>query len=225
MDIIDKNLSRIIKIKLCTNDINTIDDIEDISIQDINLMQRKLNIDLTEITKLKNLKNLSLKFFEITDNVIESINKLEFIENIEFSMCNFKTKKMLKNLKSVTIYSCTNFNLDLLKLNSSIEELEILHSGIIKIDELEKYQNLKMLNLSDCNIISIPKISKFEHLEELFLNNVEIQYYIDISNMKNLRFISLNGSKVENKKDYIKKLYEQKPNIILEFKEDNLPIE
>ena len=72
--IIDKNLSRIIKIKMCTNNLNSLEEIEDISIQDINLMQNKLNIDLTEIIKLKNLKNISLKFFEITDEIIEAIN-------------------------------------------------------------------------------------------------------------------------------------------------------
>ena len=102
--IIDKNLSRIIKIKMCTSDINDIEDIEDISIQDINLMQNKLNIDLTEIEKLKNLKRISLKFFEITNEIIKAINKLEYLETIEFSMCIFKNKEALsKKLKSIVI--------------------------------------------------------------------------------------------------------------------------
>ena len=225
-NIIDKNLSRIIKVKLCTSDINSLDEIEDISIQDINLMQRKLNIDLTEIVKLKKLKDLSLKFFEITDSVIESINQLEFIERIEFSMCVFKTtKKLTRALKSTTIYNCENFNINMLNTNISLEELEIIHSGIVKVNELEVFKNLKILKLSDCNIISIPKISSFEHLEALFLNNTEIHYDIDISSMKKLDFISLSGSKVGNKNEYMKKLYKQKINLIIEFEENNLPIE
>ena len=224
MNIIEKNLSRIIKVNLCGDDINDIEDIEEICIQDINLMQRKLNIDLTEITKLKNVKNLSLKFFDITDDVIKSINKLNFIEKIDFSMCNFKsTTKIIKDLKSITIYNCENFDINLLDLDNSLEELEIIHSGIIKINELEKFINLKILRLSDCNIISIPKISSFENLEKLFINNTEIQYDIDISNMKNLVYISLNGSKVNNKEEYVKKLLRQKIKLDVEFEEDNLP--
>ena len=56
--IIDKNLSRIIKVKMWTSNLSSIEEIEDISIQDINLMQNKLNINLREIVKLKNLKNI-----------------------------------------------------------------------------------------------------------------------------------------------------------------------
>ena len=101
--IIDKNLSRIIKVKMCTNSLNNIEEIEDISIQDINLMQNKLNIDLTEIVKLKNLKSLSLKFFDITDEIIEAINQLNAMENIEFSMCIAKIYvRSLRNLFIIT---------------------------------------------------------------------------------------------------------------------------
>lgn len=224
--IIDKNLSRIIKVKMCVNGLNNIEEIEDISIQDINLMQKKLNIDLTEIVKMKNLKNISLKFFEITDEVLDSINQLEFIEKIEFSMCIFKTKKALsKNFKSVTIYNCQNFELDMLDENTTLEELQLIHSGIIDISKLSIFKDLKYLKLSDCNVISIPKISLLGKLEQLYLNNIEIPYDIDITKIPNLRFISLSGSNVPNKEEYIQKLYKQNKELVIEFEENNLPIE
>lgn len=224
--ILDKNLSRIIKIKICASELESIDEIEDFCIQDINLMQRKLNIDLTEIVKIKNLKNLSLKFFEITDSVIESINQLEFIERIEFSMCKFKNKnKLFRNLKSLTVYNCEDFNINMIDTNIPLEELEIIHSGTVRVNELEVFKNLKKLKLSDCSIISIPNISSFEYLEELYLNNTDIQYEIDITNMKNLKYISLNGSSIGNKEEYVKKLYKQNINLAIEFEDDNLPID
>lgn len=224
--IIDKNLSRIIKVKMCTNSLNNIEEIEDISIQDINLMQNKLNIDLTEIVKLKNLKSISLKFFDITDEIIEAINQLNAMENIEFSMCRFKTKKKLsRNIKSVIIYNCQDFELDIVNENINLEELQLVHSGMMDVAKLSIFKNIKYLKLSDCSVISIPKISGLENLEKLYLNNIELPYDIDITRMLNLKFISLNGSNVANKEDYIQKLYNQNNKLVVEFKENNLPIE
>lgn len=225
-EIIDKNLSRIIKVKMCTNDFNSIEEIEDISIQDINLMQNKLNIDLTEIVKLKNLKNISLKFFEITDEIVEAINKLKKIETIEFSMCIFKTKKILSSqLKSVIIYNCQDFELEMLEGNTNLEEIQLIHSGMVDVNNITKFKNLKFLKIAHCNVISIPNISMLENLEQLYLNHIEITYDIDISRMSNLKFISLSGSNVSNKERYIEKLYKQNEKLKVEFEKNDLPIE
>lgn len=223
--IIDKNLSRIIKIKMCTSDINDIEDIEDISIQDINLMQNRLNIDLTEIVKLKNLKRISLKFFEITNEIINAINKLEYLETIEFSMCIFKNKEVLsKKLKSIVILNCQDFNIDMLRENTSIEELQLIHSGIVDIANISNFKNLKYLKIAHCSAISIPSIATLEYLERLYLNHIEIPYDINISKMSNLKFISLSGSNVQNREMYIKKLYDQNKELIVEFEENDKPI-
>ena len=224
--IIDKNLSRIIKLKMCTSDINNIEDIEDLSIQDVNLMQNRLNINLTEIKKLKKLKSVSLKFFEITDDIIEAINELKYLEHIEFSMCIFKNKEMiLGNLKSIIIYNCQNFAIDMLKENTIIEELQIIHSGIINISDLSKFKSIKYLKIAHCSAISIPSISILENLEQLYLNHLEIPYDIDISKMKKLKLISLSGSNVPNKDKYIQKLSSQNKELTVIFEENDLPIE
>lgn len=224
--IIDKNLSRIIKIKMCTSDINDIEDIEDISIQDINLMQNKLNIDLKEIVKLKNLKSVSLKFFEITDEVVQAINQLQYLETIEFSMCIFKNKEVLhKNIKSVIIVNCQDFKIGMLNANTTLEELQLVHSGIVDIVDISNFKNLKYLKIAHCSVISVPSITKLEYLERLYLNHIEIPYDIDISKMSNLKFISLSGSNVLNKEMYAKNLYDQNKEIIIEFEENDKPIE
>jgi len=223
--IIDKNLSRIIKLKMCTDNINNIEEIHEISIQDINLMENRLNIDLIEISKLKGLKKVSLKFFEITDDIIESIDTLEFLETIEFSMCIFKNiKGFSTKLKSIIIYNCQDFNINMLDDNKNLEELQLFHSGIIDIAKLKKFTDLKYLKIAHCNVISIPNISVLENLEQIYLNHVEIPYDIDISNMRNLKFISLSGSNVTNKERYIENLKNQNNKLEIEFKENDLPI-
>jgi len=43
--------------------------------------------------------------------------------------------------------------------------------------------------------------------------------------MNNLKLISLNGSKFINKESYIQNLKEIKPNLVIEDRDDDLPIE
>lgn len=224
--ILDKNLLRIIKIKMSTENINDIDSIEDISIQDMNLAQKKLNIDLTEIVKLKNLKSISLKFFEITDEIVEAINQLKSLKIVEFSMCPFKTKKELnKNLKSIIVYNCQDFDTNIIKNNIVLEELQIIHSGMIDIADIILFKRLRYLKLAHCNVISLQSLVNFENLERLYLNHVELYYDLNISPMRNLKFISLSGSNVQDKEKYIENIYEQNKMIEIEFLENDLPIE
>ena len=224
--IIDKNLEKIIKLKMSTSNIKAIDEIKDISIQNINLTLNRLNIDLTEIKKLKNLKSLSLKFFEITDDIIEAINELKYVEYIDFATCIFKTKKMLLgNLKSIIIDNCQNFTIKMFEKYSVIEELQIIHSGIINISDLSEFQSLKYLKIAYCSAISIPRINILENLEQLYLNHLDIPYDMDISKMKKLKLISLSGSNVSNKELYIKKLLNQNNELTIIFEENDLPID
>lgn len=221
----DKNLLRILKIKLSTGNQKNIEDIDELDIQDVNFMQ-KLNIDLKEIIKLKNLKRLSLKFFDITDDVIDALNQLQFIESIEFYMCVFKTTKQInRNIKNLLIYNCNDINIKIISNPIYLENLEIVHSGLVDIKEISIYKKLKLIRISNCNIISIPSLSYFEELEYIYINEVQLMYSFDITKMKNLKLISLNGSEVNNKEEYISQLKNQNSSIEILFRDNNLPIE
>jgi len=222
----NQNLLRILKLKLCTTPAKKYTDIESIDISNKNLMGNNLDIDLTEIIKLSNLKTVSLKFFKITDDVIDSINKLEKLYKIEFYMCEFKTKRTLnKKIIDITIYCCKDFSKEILDKSTNIEKLELTNSGLVDMNDLQIFKDLKLIKIRDCSLISLPKISSLDKLEYIYLNNLDIQYDFDISKMNNLKLISLNGSKFINKESYIQNLKEIKPNLVIEDRDDDLPIE
>lgn len=222
----DKNLSREIKLKLCTTSAKSSKEIEEINLTNINFLGNVLNIDLKEIVELEELKSLSLKFFDITDEVIDSINKLKKLNKLEFYMCEFKTTKALNpNINDLTFYCCNKLQKDIFKNNTTMERLELTKSGTLDFNNLELYQNLKVLKVRDCSVISLPNISKLTNLESIYLNNTELQDDFDIKKMKKLKYISFNGSKTPNKELYIHNLQEQNENIKIEWQEDDLPIE
>ena len=141
-------------------------------------------------------------------------------------MCTFKTKKELnKNLKSIIIYNCQEFDTNIIKNDIMLEELQIIHSGMIDIADIILFKRLRYLKLAHCNVISIQSLVNFENLERLYLNHVELYYGLNISQMHNLKFISLSGSNVQDKEKYIENIYEQNKLIDIEFYENDLPIE
>ena len=225
INIKDENLSKILQLKLFTERKNNIDEIEDLSITNKNLADEVLHIDLCEINKLKNLRNLSIKFFQITDEVIECINNLESLEELEILCCDFQnTKYITKQIKKLTIYNCKNFKIETLK-NNITELISLEHSGIIDIYDLTKFNTIKTLRISECTAISLPRISMFTNLENLYLTGISLDLDFDISKMKKLKFICLNGSKAVDNEKYIQDLKKQNSNVKIQFKDSNLPIQ
>lgn len=225
LEIKDKQLSRIITLRMCTENKTELSEIEEISIVNKNFLDQDLNIDLTEISKLDNIKKISIKFFDITDEVVDALNKLEKLETLEILLCKVNTAKTIKNnLKKLTIYNTENFKVNLVE-SEKIEILRIENSGLIDLYDISKYKNLTRLEIVKGQIISIPKLSLLKNLEELYLNEINLQFNLEITGMEKLKLISLNGSKVENKNDYIKNIKEQNKNVKIYFNENNLPIQ
>ena len=222
----DKNLLRAIKLKLCTIPTKNYKEIENINLSNKNLLGNTLNINLKEISELEGLKTLSLKFFDITDDVVDSINNLKNLYNIKFYMCEFKTNKELNsNICSITIYCCKNFQHTMLNNNINVESLELTNSGLIDLIKLQHLENIKNLIIRDCSLISLPKISNFTNIENLYLNNINLELDFEINKMQNLKFISFSGSKAPNKELYIRNLEKQNSKVKIEWKENDLPIE
>lgn len=222
----DKNLLREIKLKLCTIPTKNYKEIEDINLSNKNLLGNTLNIDLKEISELDGLKTLSLKFFNITDDIIDSINSLKNLCNIKFYMCEFKTTKELNsNISSIRIYCCKNFQHTILNNTINVETLELTNSGLVDLTELQHLEKIKNLMIRDCSLISLPKISNFINIENLYLNNINLELDFEINKMQNLEFISFSGSKAPNKELYISKLEKQNSKVKIEWRENDLPIE
>lgn len=225
IDIKDKQLSRIITLRMCVENKTKLSEIQEISIVNRNFLNQDLNISLIEISKLEGIKKLSLKYFSITDEVIDSINSLENLETLEILNCNINSAQKIRNsIKNLFINNVKNLNISLFE-TKNIETLRIERVGLIDLYDISRYQNIERLELVNCQIISFPKLPLLKNLEKLYLNEIDLQFRLDVKGMEKLNFICLNGSKVENKNDYIKNIKLQNDKIKIIFDENNLPIQ
>ena len=116
---------------------------------------KKLRIDYKDLLLFKNLKYLEIADAVITNRTIDILSELDYLENIVFRNCTFnrqvKNLDKLKNIKSIRILNCKNFDVTYLK---ELDNLERLYISDKTLDNLSHFNTLKLeaLDISECNL-------------------------------------------------------------------------
>ena len=156
----------------------TLDDVDFVDKYDFNQLPKtleKLEIQSSKINNIERINeftNLNELRILWLDYDIKSINGLEKINELQ----------NLKRLK-LSLNDCKIENVDFLRDNESIEELDISDNAITNINALETMKNLKGINISNNNIQDLSVVKRLnlqtdEYYSELYQNlklNVEIE--------------------------------------------------
>ena len=156
----------------------TLDDVDFVDKYDFNQLPKtleKLEIQSSKINNIERINeftNLNELRISWLDYDIKSINGLEKINELQ----------NLKRLK-LSLNECKIENVDFLRDNGSIEELDVSNNAITNIDALETMKNLKGINISNNNIQDLSVVKRLnlqtdEYYSELYQNlklNVEIE--------------------------------------------------
>ena len=158
---------------------------------------KKLNINLTELSNLRNLQLLTLSNFIIDDKIIMLINSFANLSSLRLSSCKFKNKKPLhnSNLTSLTLHHLEDGNLPCCVLPQCFQ-------------------------VSGCEMLDLKFISSASNVRKLYLQGCEIINFANIDCFNNIEYINLDGSTVDD----LQKLEELKARVKVSNRADNLPI-
>lgn len=207
-DVKSQELRATIAMKLGKFSYSEVTDEELKEVKDIILRKYKFNgedtgIDVSELLNLPNLQAVTLGDFEITDSDIEILAKLESLERIQFSNCDFssvRNKLPNEELLVVTLSGCTspeNMNV------SAAKYLKILGSEV----------DFNKLNIED--------------LEQLVIQNSEVINFTSLVGKTAARTINLDGSNVYAPNGQEVEDIETEPGVLVSFNthKDNLDYE
>lgn len=162
---------------------NDLDTIKAITISNSN----KKSNDLKDLKLFENLTNCMIENFEINKNNIEFLNKLNKIEELEFSNCIFSQGVSIKFIvNKISFIFCDN-----LKLETILKEAKVKHILCKECDNLD----LSVIN----NVDSLK-------LDKILLNNKQI-YKLGKSNinhviLNNCKLNALNKIRISRLKKY-----------------------
>lgn len=126
-----------------------------ISVNGLDDDNKKLKIDYKDLELFKNLRYLEIADANITNKTIDILSELDYLENVVFRNCTFnrqvKNLDKLKNIKSIRILNCKNFDISFLK---ELNNLERLYISDKTLDNLSNFNTLKLeaLDISECNL-------------------------------------------------------------------------
>ncbi len=182
MDINSKDIKRYVYLKLGKREKDEIteDDLNKITFLNLNYKNFKGEIneyDFNELKNFKNLKELTLNGFEITDEIIESINLITSLEILVINHCSFSTnKELIRNIKTLVVtYTKTN-DLKNFKMYESLENIKMINCENIDINYLVPFNNLKEISIHNSNILNGIEFKNFEILEDLNIDGSKVDY-------------------------------------------------
>ena len=162
------------------------------TISNLNARGEVIGKDLSELSDLKDIENLDLKGFEITDDIINVLNGLPNLMYLNLYSCN-SSKKInvdLRNLKKIVIDNCKEFDLSGIEFP---ENVLIVGCGVVDISKLLLENNVKDLSINSSEIINVTFLEKAKGLKRL---------NVDGSNLDNEEILKKLKIKVSNEFEY-----------------------
>lgn len=149
-------------------------DIESINIDDLNgiktlaLKKRNFNdeetdCNISDLIELKSLTSCTLCDFDIDNDAIENINKIEKLDFIHFDFCNVITEniELNSNIEDACFNMCDGLTFKKMQ-NAKLITIELIGNeeemSEIDISELVKADKLKELSIHNYTIKNIDKI-------------------------------------------------------------------
>lgn len=130
-----------------------IEEVEEIDLSGIKLNGEKTDIDLKELSKLKNLRRIMLKNFNLNDEAINGLNGLQQLESIYLAYCEMTSNISLSNdsVNSLVINGCEIQDYSLLSFAKSTA---FIADDKLKLNRLTNKESLESLRLVGCHLKS-----------------------------------------------------------------------
>ncbi len=183
-----KNIKNLKKITIIDSDIKGIDTLAEIELEYLSVINSQ-NVLLSDITKIKSLRELYYKSNIKTDNdlinleelsnltivnlsdnnikSIENIGHLKDLISIDLSINKLESIDGLKNntkLKYVYLQKNNIKDISVLKMNKNIKYLIAPHNKFSEINFIENLNDIELLNLHDNPIKIVPNLLQLKHL-------------------------------------------------------------
>lgn len=181
MNIKSKDIKKYVYLKLGkkeTEEVNN-EELNKITFLNLNYKNFKDEIneyDFNDLKQFKNLKELTLNGFEITEEMISNINQIDNLEILVINHCSFVTNK---------------------ELISNLRRLVLTYTKINNLTNFKKCSDLENIEFIDCGDVDINNLIELKMLKEILVYNSEISNALELRNFDKLRILKIDGSKLD----------------------------
>ena len=167
-------------------------------------------IFLEVLSKLKNLKTITLRNGYIFNDNYNIFLKLNNLSEFVFENCEFENADLIASLKlkSLSLINCKIENYSFINIFENLEELSIIN-GIIEIKKINNLKHLKYLQISYSKIIDDVDLN-IQQISELYIDNTNILNFAFLNNLLNLKKISIDENQYTDNKELFNNMTKRK---------------
>ena len=176
----DKEVDKKIKYKLgifddrepSKEDLNRI---TDIFISNVNARGEVMNVDLSDLVKLRKLKSLDLKGFDINAEILGIINSFPELMSLVLYSCQSEEPLdiRIEKLKNMILDNCGTMNLSGINLP---ERLTIISGGTIDVSQFVNNYTLRELEIKNSEVLNSRFLEEIKKLKRLNLDGSTLDY-------------------------------------------------
>lgn len=145
--------------------------VKSISLNKKDIHFRQIEFFKEDFEFLKYVETLTLNSFEITNEIIEGLQKIINLKFLILNHCNFTGNMLIdNNLEKIIINYPHNLNLNLFFNISNIKMIELINVKQIDVRELLRFKYLRKVSIYNSNIIFFEKLKNLKELQELNLD-------------------------------------------------------
>lgn len=178
-------------------------DKQSLTINALNIVGKRVDVDVNILKKYPNLKEVIIKNIEIDDKIIQLLNNLKLLERVFFVNCEIDTKIQLNQVTRMELAYCKNVKENILCNNLS----RLYIDSCIEVD-IKDFMYIKLVSLAitDTIIRNLNYIENIQSIRNLYLNEIDLNQNIDFNKLSNLEKLDLDGSKIQNKEKIFNQL-------------------
>lgn len=180
MDINSRDIKRYVYLKLGKREEDEIteEDLNKITFLNLNYTNFKGEIneyDFNDLKYFKNLKELTLNGFEISDEMIENINSISSLEILVINHCSFSTnKELINNIKTLVLTYTKINDLKNFQMCGTLESVKLISCEDVDIKRLSPLNKLKEISIHNSNILNVTELKNFDVLEILNIDGSKV---------------------------------------------------
>lgn len=150
--------------------------VKNISLNSKDLELKEKIFSKEDFEGLKYVETLTLNSFNITNDIIEGLNKILNLKFLILNHCKLIDNTAIENnLEKLIINYPHQLNINIFSNVTNIEMIKLININQIDIEELLRFTSLKKLSIYNSKILSFEKLENINKLQELNLDGSNIE--------------------------------------------------
>lgn len=183
--------------------------LKELELNHFNSFNEYVDVDIEILNYTSNLESLTLKNFEITDEIIDAIKKYERLKLLSINHCIADFEKIAQiDVDYLSITDNALLRTDYFK-DKNYKGLIVTDSDLIDIDNITHMKDLEFLHISNSNVVNYEKIENLKNLSTLHFDETNISNISFLLKLPNIKTVSLDKELYMKNIDIVNKLKEK----------------